>query len=264
VDDILVRLNEATNHIDQRLSEERALLESIGEMLEAKDLEVEQQGDLIRLKTVVEECMVRHLALSVQINDTVEEFHKYQAYAFRSPRLSIRISPEKDLLPNVLDMLFGDAIAMAGEIGCHFLGPKPPKVLDLHELFDMYVEFHDRKGGGAGTEKPQVEEADVCARLGIDPQREERIRLMIVEMVTSGRARDIVSILDRIDEAECPPEADDVICAMHVLKTIFREEVPLGIEASIKGEFEHKYAVGTNLTLRTVEPAAIASERECT
>jgi hypothetical protein len=104
VDDILVRLNEATSHIDQRLGEERALLESIGDMLEAKDLEAEQQGDLIKLKTVVEECMVRHLALSVQINDTVDEFHKYQAYAFRSPRLSIRISPEKDLLPNVLAM----------------------------------------------------------------------------------------------------------------------------------------------------------------
>lgn len=252
VDDILPRLKEATDHVDQRLAEERVLLETIGEMLGVNELETEQHSGLIRLKNLVEECLRRHLALSCQISDAVDHFHEYQVYAFKSPRLSVKVSPERDLLPDILDMRFSDAIDMSEMIGCHFLGPTPPKVFDMYELLEMYFDYHSRTAETAIKRTPKIEEDDISLQIGINPYQEERIRLWIVELVASGQAKDFKGVLQCLEAARESPESDDITCTIHVMKTIFRAEVELGIEAVLEGEFEHKYAAGKNLALQHV------------
>jgi hypothetical protein len=48
------------------------------------------------------------------------------------------------MIPRVMDMPLCEALLMAETIGCRFLGPQEPKVLDLFELFSMFEDVQRR------------------------------------------------------------------------------------------------------------------------
>lgn len=248
VDDVLPRLKEARDHIQERLKEEGQLQRKIDDMLAASDPDAKEQHDLLKLRTVVGDCSTRHLELVGQIVDAIDGFHAYQAYAFKSPRVSVHISPETDILPYVMDMPLAVVAQMSEEKSCRFLGPVVPKVLDLFELCNIFQKSRERQEEGA-LKTPEVREMDDVWTSSFDPECEERIRNLVQKLVLRGKAGSTSEVLQAMDGTD-GLVFRDYLCAMHVMRTIFRHETPLGIEAEVQGLFDHAIARGSDLALR--------------
>ncbi|WP_419783485.1 hypothetical protein [Maridesulfovibrio sp.] len=247
VDDIINRLKAAQKHITERNKEERGLLNKIRDMLESEDQTAEQLDDLIRLKGIIEKCNVDHLNLGASIGSAVSDFDKYHIHAFVTPSISVRISPEEQVIPCVMDMPFGDAFSMADSIGCFFLGPREPKVLDFFELFSMFEEARSRELMDSVKEEPDVVDVDECSLNSFDEEREGRIRAFIDSYIHKEKSSSALDILNQMDRASCDYEREDYAAAVHILRSIFRRESELDMKASTDGVLKHRFAAGMNL-----------------
>lgn len=88
VDDIVGRLEGARRHIINRYDEEKTLLASISEMLEAEQENSRQLADLVKLKGIVEKCYEDHINLDTNINEAIQAFYPQKAYAHSRARTS--------------------------------------------------------------------------------------------------------------------------------------------------------------------------------
>lgn len=252
VDDAIDRLEGARQHILTRYEEESLLLGTISDMMEAEQ-ESKQLADLIKLKNIVEKCYEDHLELDTLIANAVQSFYHYHAYAFSTPNISIRISPEEQVIPRIMDMPLGGALQMAETIGCHFLGPQEPKVLDLFELFSMFEDAQRREMADSGKGEPDVADVDASFLRDFDEEREGRIRDLVASYIDSGQASSASSILNRMDEGDSCFKRDDYAAALHVLRSVFRRESELHFETVPEGYFKHRFAVGMELAVMPVK-----------
>ena len=250
VEEVLPKLEEARKHIHKHTEDDQELQDKLQEMLQAESLEPEQQKNLLELKKHVDKCYERHLDLFAQIGGAINKCYEYQSYAFKTPKFTIQVSPEEDLIPRFFDMPLGEVIKMAEKIGCMFLSPSPPQILDIFKLLELYEEYHGREVGTAKQPKPQKIKVSPPPLPEYDPNREAHISEMIVNSVFEGDCSSTMGLLLEMDEGEEKYEYEDYQCAMHVLRTIYRgKESQHPISSKADGEFKHQYAVGTNLEL---------------
>ncbi len=247
VEDVINRLEEARKHILARYEEEGALLKTISEMMEADQERRQQLADLVKLKGIVETCFEAHLNLGTHVAEAIQAFHRHHAHAFFTPSISVRISPEEQVIPRIMDMPLGEALRMADSIGCHFLGPQEPKVLDLFELFGMFEDAQEMTE--ARKEEPDVVDVDASALNVFDEEREGRLRELVASYVHAEHIPRASAILGRMDADACRFEKDDYAAALHVLRSVFRRESELGIEAVPEGTFRHRFAAGMDLSV---------------
>lgn len=252
VDEAIERLEKASGHISERYKEEGLLLETISEMFEVESENSQQLADLAKLKSMVEKCQVDHLNLGANIAEAIQAFYRYHAHAFITPRICVHISPEEQLIPRMMDMPLGQALHMAKAIGCHFLGPQEPKVLDLFELFSMFEDAQLQCMTDSPKKGPDVTDANAAVQSQFDPEREGRLCELVAAYVHTEKLGSASAILGRMDEDRLGFEKEDYAAALHVLRSVFRRESELRIEAAAQGFFTHRFAVGMDLAVTPV------------
>ena len=249
VDYVINKLKDAHSHIESRYEEEEDLLATINDMLDAEQETEQQFEDLIKLKMIIEKCKEDHLNLGTQVGHAVKDFDRYHGHAFITPSIAVCISPEEEIIPRVMDMPLGAALNMANELGCHFLGPREPKILDIFEVFTMFEEARLREMRESEKEFPEVVDIDVCILGEFDEEREGRMRDLVNSCVQDQSASCASEIFSVMDHADCHYEREDYVATMHVLRSVFRRESDLNIKAVPSGKFKHRYAVGMNLLM---------------
>jgi hypothetical protein len=250
VDTIIDRLEKARVHVLARYEEESALLESISDMMNAGRENGPQLAALIKLKSIVEKCYEDHLRLGAQIPEAIEAFHRYHAHAFFTPKLTVRISPEEQIIPRIMDMPLGKALQMADDIGCFFLGPQEPKVLDLFELFSMFEDVQYREMSETHKEEPDVSDVDAGVLNEFDEEREGRLRDLVEMYVFTKNISSASGIMNSMDHEDGRFEKEDYVVVLHVLRSVFRRESELRMDTAPEGVLKHRFAVGTDLAVR--------------
>ncbi|MDR2669886.1 MAG: hypothetical protein LBC14_08050 [Desulfovibrio sp.] len=249
VDNIIDRLEKARVHILTRYAEESALLETISEMMKAEQDDGQQISALIKLKGIVEKCYEDHLHLGTHIAEAVQAFHMYHAHAFFTPKVTVRISPEEQIIPRIMDMPLGKALQMAEDIGCFFLGPQEPKVLDLFELFSMVEDALFRETAETRKGEPEVSDVDAGVLNDFDEEREGRLRDLVASYVLTQNISSASAVLHRMDRDDAGFEKEDYVAVLHVLRSVFRRESELRIDAAPGGILKHRFAAGTDLAV---------------
>ncbi|MDR6558204.1 hypothetical protein J2809_002574 [Arthrobacter pascens] len=150
------RLDEARQHILDRLSIERRLAAKARESLESEDSTVRSAA--ARISNTLDDCFRRHQALLNKVIGARQVFFDEQdRQSFRAPSLGISVDMLEDVfdpfwaLPSVL------AQPLAEQLLVHITGPRPPRLPDLGRLVN---ELLDVRRPESPTEPTEIEEVD--------------------------------------------------------------------------------------------------------
>lgn len=150
------RLDEARQHITDRLTVERRLAGKARESLESEDPTVRSAA--ARISNILDDCFRRHQALLNKVIGARHVFFDEQdRQAFRTPSLGLFV----DMLEDVFDPLWALPSALAQPLIeqwlVHVTGPRPPRLPDLGRLVN---ELLDVRHAVPPTELVEVEEVD--------------------------------------------------------------------------------------------------------
>lgn len=155
--DMSSRLDEARQHIVDRLKTERRLAGKARESLEADDPMV--RSTAARISTTLDDCFRRHQTLLTKVIGARQVFLEEQdRQSFRAPSLGLAV----DMLEDVFDPFWAlpapQAQPLAEQWLVHITGPCSPKLPDLGRLVNELLDT--RRRPEATDETHEAEEVD--------------------------------------------------------------------------------------------------------
>ncbi|MDQ0665372.1 hypothetical protein QFZ35_003870 [Arthrobacter ulcerisalmonis] len=255
------RLDQARDHIQERLNKEYRLLVKARESLEVEDREV--RAAAARIITMLEECHHRHQVLHQKVMGARLVFLDEQdRQAFRPPSLGLSLDVADDVFEPFWNLSVPLAQPLADGWLVHITGPRAPRIPDLgrmvSDLFDIrrrhepLEEFIEPEAIG-DPDPPVVAQhvRDAAIRIAAEVGLPVRISTLIVASLTADEV--LPNLTDRLQAADlmtlaalwcfAPDDLDDEEDAPYVPPT------SVELAAAFFGDRAISDTDGTHLTL---------------
>ena len=248
-ENVLPKLDEAREHLNERRKHEAAIIDSIRNHLAQTRGDARDQ--LLELMKTIEDCQQRHTALLKRVMTASEEFRRIQARAFSVRRIQHVPDLEDRILLPLLGAPMKILTELSDEIAVAFAAPTPPKLYDLSLLFEKLTE-----PAAQGDPAHEDEMQDLVPLEHVAPAFDaDEIRTAeewITHEIASRKHLDLASAIE-IAEEQALSEST-LRCVLFVmLRSWSPADDPFGVSASIDGAIRHKRAAGDNLVL-TMDP----------
>lgn len=138
------RLDQARDHIQERLNKEYRLLVKARESLEVDDPEV--RAAAARIARMLDECHHRHQVLHQKVMGARSVFlHEQDRQSFRPPSLGLSVDIAADIFEPFWNLPVPSAQTLADEWLVHITGPCPPRIPDLGRIVTDMLDTRRRR-----------------------------------------------------------------------------------------------------------------------
>lgn len=255
------RLDEARQHISDRLQAERRLAIKARESLESDDATV--RSTAARISTTLDDCLRRHQTLLTKVIGARQVFFEEQdRQSFRPPSLGLALDMLQDVFDPFWSLSAPLAQPLAEQLLVHITGPRAPRLPDLGRLVNDLLDSPRRPE--AQDEPFAVEEVDVPDPPNVPAHvREAAVRIAAAVRLPARTSVLVTACLaaeDDLPNASERLQAADLVAlaalwcyapgeAVDDNETVESSRISVELAAAMFGDSAVSYCDGTALTL---------------
>lgn len=222
--EVLATLNEAAEHLDERLRSERELLDKVRRKVDEAG---EDARGWVELRDTLEDCVARHFRLQGEVQRANPEWLDAQErQAFRPRVLGPLPDLERGALLPSLTLPLATLEPLVEPLLRLFQPPAPPKLLYLPQLLGrLLAQRREREDAAAAPPAPELE------AMNQDHRRfEEEERALVRALLARARAARLSELLDQL-RAE---GGEDAACRLLVLEVLAAWDPPEGTTLTVE------------------------------